>query len=169
MYSDKSMMQVSNPVLSPWLVKINPTLTFPCLCFCRFHIGFTQCWSMKARPMQATTGLTSMTHISVAGWSTMIFQWQSHPGRSLSGTLLEATAMLVPTVSCTSMTRSHFSQKVRMNSSPVLASLLVVILEKWLVSECWLDCLWGFWALYHITLCHQPLCVSIPKCVSLCS
>lgn len=48
-------------------------------------------------------------------------------------------------------------------------SLLVVILEKWLVSECWLDCLWGFWALYHITLCHQPLSVSIPKCVCLCS
>lgn len=113
MYSDKSMMQVGDNSLLYYKIHISWTLCNQVikstLLVYRFHTGFMLCWSMKARPMQATTGLISMTHISVAGWSTMTFQWPSHHGRSWSGTLLEDTATPVPTVSCTSTTRSHFS------------------------------------------------------------
>lgn len=118
MYSDKSMMQVSRlscDLLYLQYKKWQQPISFfyqyykPPLCCTRFHTGFMQCWSMKARQMPATTGLTSMTHINVAGWSTMISLSQSHPGRSWFGTHLEAIATLVHTVSCISMTESSFS------------------------------------------------------------
>lgn len=79
------------------------------LCGSRFHTGFMLCWSTKVRPMQATTGPTSTTRTSGAGWSTMTSLSPSRPGRSWSGTRLEGTAMPAPTASCTSMTRSLFS------------------------------------------------------------
>lgn len=69
MYSDKSMMQVgtgyknNHPSCAPFIF-----LHFSFYFYvCRFLIGSMQCWSMKARPVQVTTGRTSMTPISAAG------------------------------------------------------------------------------------------------------
>ena len=78
MYSDKSMMQVSKTLLFSPLLEYNKnkkTSHKPCAAFgsnvlqnlCRFLTDFMQCWSTRARPMPATTGLISTTLTSAAG------------------------------------------------------------------------------------------------------